>query len=56
MTLQKIFTIPTVVGLVHTHYASGFIEASGVISHGGTLAVTTPITCSALRRDMPSHY
>jgi CubicO group peptidase (beta-lactamase class C family) len=38
-TLQKIFTIPTVAGPAHTHYASGwFVEPSGVIWHAGTLA------------------
>ncbi|MFZ0917497.1 MAG: serine hydrolase domain-containing protein, partial [Candidatus Udaeobacter sp.] len=34
-TLKKIFTVPT----AHMHYASGwFVEASGVMWHGGTLA------------------
>ena len=38
-TLRKMFTVPTVAGPAHTHYASGwFIEPSGVIWHAGTLA------------------
>jgi len=38
-TLQKMFTVPTVAGPAHTHYASGwFVEPSGVIWHAGTLA------------------
>jgi CubicO group peptidase (beta-lactamase class C family) len=37
-TLQKMFTVPTVSGPAHTHYASGwFVEPSGVIWHAGTL-------------------
>ena len=37
-TLQKMFTVPTVAGPAHTHYASGwFAEPSGVIWHAGTL-------------------
>lgn len=37
-TLQKMFTVPTVGGSAHTHYASGwFVEPSGVIWHAGTL-------------------
>jgi CubicO group peptidase (beta-lactamase class C family) len=37
-TLQKMFTVPTVTGPAHTHYASGwFVEPSGVIWHAGTL-------------------
>jgi CubicO group peptidase (beta-lactamase class C family) len=37
-TLQKMFTVPTVAGSAHTHYASGwFVEPSGVIWHAGTL-------------------
>jgi CubicO group peptidase (beta-lactamase class C family) len=37
-TLQKMFTVPTVAGPAHTHYASGwFIEPSGVTWHAGTL-------------------
>jgi CubicO group peptidase (beta-lactamase class C family) len=37
-TLRKMFTIPTVAGPAHTHYASGwFVEPSGVIWHAGTL-------------------
>ena len=36
-TLQEMFTVPT--GGPHFHYASGwFVEPSGVIWHGGTLA------------------
>jgi CubicO group peptidase (beta-lactamase class C family) len=32
------FTVPTVAGPAHTHYASGwFVEPSGVIWHAGTL-------------------
>ncbi len=38
-TLQRMFTVPTLVGPTHTHYASGwFVEPSGVVWHGGTLA------------------
>jgi Beta-lactamase len=38
-TLQKMFTVPTVAGPAHTHYASGwFVEPSGVLWHAGTLA------------------
>jgi CubicO group peptidase (beta-lactamase class C family) len=37
-SLQKMFTVPTVAGPAHTHYASGwFVEPSGVIWHAGTL-------------------
>jgi CubicO group peptidase (beta-lactamase class C family) len=37
--LQKMFTVPTVDGPAHTHYASGwFVEPSGLIWHAGTLA------------------
>jgi len=37
-TVQRMFTIPTVAGPAHTHYASGwFVEPSGVIWHAGTL-------------------
>jgi CubicO group peptidase (beta-lactamase class C family) len=37
-TLRKMFTVPTVSGSAHTHYASGwFVEPSGVIWHAGTL-------------------
>ncbi len=38
-TLLKMFTIPTVSGPAHTHYAYGsFVEPSGIIWHGGSLA------------------
>lgn len=38
-SIQKMFTVPTVAGSAHTHYASGwFVEPSGVIWHAGTLA------------------
>ena len=37
-TLHEMFTVPTVAGPAHTHYASGwFVEPSGVIWHAGTL-------------------
>ena len=38
-SLRRMFTVPTSAGTAHTHYASGwFVEPSGVIWHGGTLA------------------
>ncbi|MBV8498497.1 MAG: beta-lactamase family protein [Candidatus Eremiobacteraeota bacterium] len=38
-TLRRMFTVPTVAGAAHTHYASGwFVEPTGVVWHGGTLA------------------
>lgn len=38
-TLNIMFTVPTASGSAHTHYASGwFVEPSGAIWHGGTLA------------------
>lgn len=37
-SLRRMFTVPTVGGTAHTHYAYGwFVEPSGVIWHGGTL-------------------
>jgi D-alanyl-D-alanine carboxypeptidase len=37
--LKKMFTVPPAEGSAHMHYASGwFVEPSGVIWHGGTLA------------------
>jgi D-alanyl-D-alanine carboxypeptidase len=38
-SLEKMFAVPTLAGSAHTHYASGwFVEPSGVLWHGGTLA------------------
>ena len=38
-SLRGMFAVPTSAGTAHTHYASGwFVEPSGVIWHGGTLA------------------
>jgi CubicO group peptidase (beta-lactamase class C family) len=38
-SLRKMFEVPTFAGSAHTHYAYGwFVEPSGVIWHGGTLA------------------
>jgi len=38
-TIEEMFTIPTSEGAAHTNYASGwFIEPSGVVWHGGSLA------------------
>lgn len=38
-SLRKMFEVPTLLGRRHTHYAYGwFVEPSGAIWHGGTLA------------------
>jgi CubicO group peptidase (beta-lactamase class C family) len=39
VSLRKMFEVPTIAGSAHAHYAYGwFVEPSGVIWHGGTLA------------------
>jgi CubicO group peptidase (beta-lactamase class C family) len=38
-SLREMFTVPTTAGPAHMHYAAGwFVEPSGAIWHGGTLA------------------